>query len=208
MTRVRTSLTCNVLLMLACAAGSVSCRLELRRPDVTQVRMLEPELLEPLSPTATPIQPQSSAPLLSIRLVDTQVRGPIGLRLLHQQAGGELTEDPVWRWSSTPDRYLDSALRLALASSSSVRLVDAGSAPVMGVTLVVWQLESSSSRQLVGVVELSVTATDRTVRTQMIRRSEAVSSELPGDLASAAGRLLQELASESLARAIQAASSR
>lgn len=185
----------------------MSCRLELRRPDVIQVRMLEPELLEPLAPAASPIQPRSLAPIISMRLLDTQVRGPIGLRLLHQQAGGELTEDPVWRWSSTPDRYLDSALRLALASSSNVRLVDTGSAPAMGVTLLVWQLESSRSTRLVAVVELSVTTADRTVRTQMIRMSEAVSSELPGGLASAAGRLLQELASESLARGIQAVSS-
>ena len=208
MTRVRTGLTFNLLLMLACAGESVSCRLQLQRPAVTRVRVLEPELLEPLSPAAPPIQLQSAAPIISIRLLDTQVRGPIGQRLLHQQAGGELTEDPVWRWSSTPDRYLDSALRLALASSANVRFVDASSAPAMAVTLLAWQLESSSSTQLVAVVELSVTTVDRTVRTQMIRRSEPVASELPGDLASAAGRLLQELASDSLARAIQTASSR
>ena len=75
----------------------------------------------------------------------------------------------------------------------------------MAVTLVVWQLETGSSAQLVGAVELSVTAADRTVRTQIIRKSEPVSAELPGNLAAAAGRLLQSLASESLARAIQAA---
>ena len=74
------------------------------------------------------------------------------------------------------------------------------------VTLVAWQLESSASPQLVGAVELSVTALDRTVRTQIIRKSEPVSAELPGNLAAAAGRLLQSLASESLARGIQAAS--
>jgi hypothetical protein len=119
-----------------------------------------------------------------------------------------LTEDPIWRWSSTPDRYLDTALRLALASSPDVRLVDTGNVPAIAVTLLVWQLESAGSTQLVGVVELSVTAADRTVRTQMIRRSEPVSAQLPGDLAAAAKRLLQSLASESLARGIQAASSK
>ena len=51
-------------------------------------------------------------------------------------------------------------------------------------------------------------AADRMVRTQMIRRSEPVSTELPGNLAAAAGRLLQSLAAESRARAIQAVSSK
>jgi hypothetical protein len=169
--------------------------------------MIEPQLVEPLSPTAA-VQPRSSAPTMSLRLLDTRARGHIGYRLLHQQAGGELTEDPIWRWSSTPDRYLDTALRLALASRPDVRLVDTGNAPAIAVTLLVWQLESAGSTQLVGVVELSVTTADRTVRTQMIRRSEPVSAPLPGDLAAAAERLLQSLASESLARGMQAASSK
>jgi hypothetical protein len=170
--------------------------------------MLEPLLVEPTSPTASSVQPRSSASTVSLRLLDTQARGHIGHRLLHQLAGGELTEDPVWRWSSMPDRYLDSALRLALASNADVRLVDTANAHAMAVTLLVWQLESGGSTHLVGAVELSATAADRTVRTQLIRKSEPVSAELPGNLAAAAGRLLQSLASESLARAIQAASSK
>ena len=193
--------TLVLLTALSCAAGS-AC--QLRRPDVIPARMLEPQLLEP-APAASAGQPRPSA-ATPIRLLDTQARSHIGRALLHQRAGGELSEDSVWRWSSTPDRYLDSALRLALASSPDVRLVDVSSAPAMGVTLLVWQLESAGT-QLVGAVELSVTAADRSVRTQMIRRSEPVSEELPGDLAVAAGRLLQRLASESLALGIQAASS-
>jgi hypothetical protein len=189
-----------LVLVLACGAASASCRLQ--RPDVLPVRMIEPELVEPPAPAA---DPRPSAPGMPIRLLDTLTRAHIGHRVLHQQPGGELTEDPVWRWSSLPDRYLDSALKLVLASSPHVRLVDSGSALAIGVTLVVWQLESGSSTQLVGAVELSVTTADRTVRTQMIRKSEPVSAELPGNLAAAAGRLLQSLASESLARAIQAA---
>ena len=201
MTRTRGGVL-MMLEILVCCVGLASC--SLRRPDIPAARMLEPHLIEPLAPTASSAQTPSSAPSISIRLLDTQARGHIGHRLLHQQAGGELTEDPVWRWSSTPDHYLDSALRLAFASSPDVRLVDTANAPVMGITLLVWQLESATSPQLVGVVELSVTAADRTVRTQMIRKSEPVSAELPGNLAAVAGRLLQGLASESLARAIEA----
>jgi hypothetical protein len=37
-----------------------------------------------------------------------------------------LVEDPVWWWSTSPDRYLDAALRLEAASSPRLRLVDAG----------------------------------------------------------------------------------
>ena len=203
MTRVRGT-SWVALLILAGAGASTSCRLQ--RPDVTPARMIEPLLIEPASTTASADPPPSTAPVTSIRLLDTQARGHIGLRLLHQQAGGELTEDPIWRWSSPPDRYLDSALRLAVASNPDVRLVDTSHAPAVAVTLVAWQLESVSVTQLVGVVELSVTAVDRVVRNQIIRGSEPVSEELPGNLAAASGRLLQSLAAESLARAIQAAS--
>jgi hypothetical protein len=48
-------------------------------------------------------------------------------------------------------------------------------------------------------VEVQVTGTDRVVHTQVVRASEPVSGELPGDLAAAAGRLLRRLASEGLA---------
>jgi hypothetical protein len=166
--------------------------------------MLEPQLPEPPVPAGSADSSESPSGVTAIRLLDTHARGHIGRRLLHQETGGELTEDAVWYWASAPDRYLDSALRLALASSRDVRLVDAGNVPAIAVTLLVWQLESRDSRQLVGAVELSVTAADRSVRTQVIRASEPVSAELPGNLATAAGRLLHSLASQSLARGIQA----
>ena len=193
-----------VVMALTCAVSS-AC--QLRRPDVIPVRMLEPQLLEPALPSASASQPRplSATP---IRLLDTQARSHIGRALLHQRAGGELSEDSIWRWSSTPDRYLDSALRLALASSPDARLVDTANAPAMAVTLLAWQLESAPSTQLVGAVELTITAADRSVRTQTLRRSEPVMEELPGNLASAAGRLLQSLALESVAQGIQAASSK
>ena len=191
-----------VLIALGCASGS-AC--QLRRPNVIPARMLEPQLPEPPVPDASADHSGSPSGVTAIRLLETQVRGHIGRRLLHQETGGELTEDAVWHWASAPDRYLDSALRLALASSPDVRLVDAGDVPAMAVTLLVWQLESADSRQLVGAVELSVTAADRSIRTQVIRGSEPVSAELPGNLAAAAGRLLHSLAVECLARGIQAA---
>lgn len=205
MTRVRGG-AFMLLAILACSGGLASCRLQ--RPVVIPSRMLEPEFAAPPPPAASSVQSRSSALMMPIRLLDTQARGHIGHRLLHQRAGGELVEDPIWSWSSTPDRYLDSALRLALASSPDVRLVDTANAPTIAVTLLVWQLESAGSPQLAGVVELSVTAADRSVRNQMIRGSEPVSAELPGNLAAAAGRLLQGLASESVARGIQAVSSK
>ena len=138
-----------------------------------------------------------------MRLLDTQARAHIGRKLLHQSHDGELVEDPIWRWSSTPDRYLDSALRVALTSSADVRLVDTSNAPTVAVTLTAWQLEGGTTSRLAGAVELVVTATDRTVRTQVLRANEPVSSELPGDLAAATGRLLQTLAEQSVARVTQ-----
>jgi hypothetical protein len=129
-----------------------------------------------------------------VRLIETQVLGHLGRRLLHRLANGELTEDPVWRWSSSPDRYLDSALRMAVSSNPGLRLVDSRSAPVLAVTLVAFELESGSSQQLVGAVEVQVIGADRVINTEVIRAGEPLSAEMPGNLSDAAGRLLQRLA--------------
>ena len=112
-----------------------------RGPTTTPGRMIEPQLVEPAREA-----PVAATPML-VRLLETQARAHIGRRLLHQQPDGELTEDPVWHWSSAPDRYLDTALRLELAASPNVRLVDVASAPVMVATLLEWQVESGSETQ-------------------------------------------------------------
>jgi ABC-type transport auxiliary lipoprotein component len=183
-----------LLLTIACL-GAVACRL--RRPETTPTRMIEPQLLEPQLPE--PAKQVPKAPdAADVRLLDTQARGHIGRSVLHQQPDGELTEDPVWRWSSAPDRYLDTALRIEVASSPDMRLVDAGRAPALAATLLVWDLESAGGTRLVGAVEFQITGTDRVVHTQVVRASEPVSAELPGNLAAGAGRLLRRLASEGL----------
>jgi hypothetical protein len=182
-----------VLLVVTVWLGGVAC---LKRPDTISTRMIEPQLLEPQLPKAGP--EASDANARPIRLLDTQARGHIGRRMLHQQPSGELTEDPVWRWSSAPDRYLDTAIRLELASHPRLRLVDAASAPVLAATLLVWNIESADGTHLVGAVEFQFTGIDRAVHTKVVRGSEPVSAELPGDLAAAAGRLLRRLAVEGL----------
>ena len=183
------------LLVLIVCLGGAAC---LRRPATTPSRMLEPQLLDPQPPVPA-TQVTKAANATPVRLLDTQARGHIGRPVLHQQPNGELTEDAVWRWSSAPDRYLDTALRLEVASSPDVRLVDTGRAPALAATLRVWDLESAGGTRLVGAVEFQVTGTDRVVHTQVVRTSEPVSAELPGELAAAAGRLLRRLASEGVA---------
>jgi hypothetical protein len=187
----------------SCLLGAIACLggigCQLRRPATTPIRMIEPQLLEPQ--LAEPAKLVPKAPnAIPMRLLDTEARGHIGRRLLHQQPDGELTEDPVWRWSSAPDRYLDTALRLEAASNPDIRLVEVGDASVLAPTLLVWNLESAGGTRLVGVVEFQITGTDRAVHTQVGRVSEPVSAELPGDLAAIAGRLLRRLASEGLTR--------
>jgi|SRR5579871_4633549 len=194
---IRLSRLWSILIFTACLCG-VGCRL--RRPETTPSRMIEPQLLEPqLSESASQVTKASNA--TPVRLLDTQSRAHIGRRLLHQQPDGELTEDPVWRWSSAPDRYLDTALHFEVAARR-MRLVDSGGAPALGATLLVWDLESGGT-QLVGAVEFQITGKDRVVDTKVVRASVPVSPELPGDLAAAAGRLLRNLASQGL-RAVQA----
>ena len=159
--------------------------------------MVEPRLVEPAGVVAD--APNATG----VRLLETQGRGHIGRRVLHQQPDGEVTEDPVWLWTSTPDRYLDSALRFAIASSPGIRLVDVGSAPSLAVTLVAWQLEGGASPRLVGAVEIQVTTTDRAIHWEVVRAEEPIAADLPGDLAAAAGRLLGRLATECLSRVMR-----
>ena len=83
---------------------------------------------------------------------------------------------------------------------SRLRLVDVASAPTVAATLLVWHLETGGGTRLVGAVEFQVTRTDHVVQTQIVQSSEAVSADLPGDLAVAAGRLLRRLALEGLMR--------
>jgi hypothetical protein len=194
-----------VLGLLACA-GVSGC--QLKRPDVINARMIEPRLIEPDDPATASSSNQENRAVgaIAVRLLETQARAHIGRRLLHQEANGEIVEDLAWRWSSAPSRYLDSALRLAFSSSPGVRLVDSGNAMTIAVTLTAWHLDATNGVRLVGAVEVVTTSTDRSVQAHMIRGSEPVSAELPGDLATVAGRLLQTLASQSLARTSQVAS--
>src|SRR5262245_17512005 len=181
----------RILVAIACL-GAIACALP--RPKTIPSRTIEPQLVEPAMPGTSTLK------VTPIRLLDTQARAHIGRRVLRQQQDGELVEDAVWRWSSLPDRYLDTALRLELASSPDVRLVDAASAPTLAVTLLVWQLESVGGNRLAGTIELQLTKSDHVVHTQVVGASEPVSMELPGDLAAAAGRLLRHLASEGVVR--------
>jgi hypothetical protein len=183
------------VLALACLGGG--CRVQLERPDTVPIRMIEPQLVEPGGVAAD--APNAT----NVRLLETQGRAHIGRRVLHQQPGGEVTEDPVWLWATTPDRYLDSAVRYAIASSPDIGLVDIGSAPSLALTLVVWQIEAAPSPRLVGAVEVQVTTTDRAVRSEIVRADEPIAADLPGDLAAAAGRLLGRLATDCLSRVMQ-----
>jgi hypothetical protein len=180
------------VLAVACLAMG-AC--QLRRPDVAPTRMIEPLLVEPTRSDA------QGATVTPVRLLATLSREHIGRRILRKQPGGELVEDSVWRWTSSPDRFLDMALRLALTASTEARLVDAGTARAVAVTLVEWHLDGDGRNRIVGAIAVEVTATDRHVGTTMIRAEEPVSLDLPGDLAAASGRLLQRLASDVVTRA-------
>jgi hypothetical protein len=177
--------------------AEIGCQVQLRRPNTTPTRMIEPQVLEPQNNPVPATQIIKAANAAPVRLLDTQALGHIGRPLLRQQASGELTEDAVWRWSSAPDRYLDTALRLAIESSPNLRLVDTSRAPELAATLLVWDLEEKDgTTRLVGSVEFQAIGTDRVVHIKVVRASKPIGAELPSDLAAAAGDLLRRLASE------------
>jgi len=186
---------CSCVLLMVARLALFGC--QLHRPATAPNRVLEPQLLEPPL-VEDPRQVTKNPNAASIRLLSAESRGNLGRRLLHRQPGGELVEDPVWLWSTHPNRYLDTALRIEIASSSNLRLVDADDVPTLAPNLLAWNLESSGGTRLVAAVEFELTGTDRVIHTQIVRGSESVSGELPGDLAAAAGRLMRRLASEGL----------
>jgi hypothetical protein len=159
--------------------------------------MIEPQLIDPQL-TESAKQATKAPNATPIRLLDTQARGHIGRRVLHQLPSGELTEDSVWRWSSFPGRYLDTALRQEVEANPNVRLVDSASAPEVAATLLVWDIESQGETRLVGAVEFEVTGSDRAIQSKVVQASEPVTGEMPGNLAAVAGHLLRHLASEGL----------
>jgi hypothetical protein len=187
----------GLVLLLAAVTLVAACRVRLERPETEPTRMVEPRLVAPVGEVAD--APNAS----TVRLLETQGRSHIGRRLLHQRPDGEVTEDPVWLWTATPDRYLDSALRLAIASNPDIRLVDVRGGRSLAVTLVTWQLESSPILRLVGAVEVEVTTPDRAVYSEIVVAEETISAGLPGDLSVAAGRVLMRLASDCLTRVMR-----
>jgi len=191
--------TCLAILIICFAAAGC-----LKRPPVTPSRMIEPQLLDPQLSESQARPAAATAKASPIRLLDTQARAHIGRPLLYQEPSGELIADATWRWSSAPDRYLDTALRMELAASPGLRLVDLASSPSLATTLLAWHVETAGGRRLVGAAEFQLTGTDRVVHLHMVRGSEPVSSELPGDVAAAAGRLLRRIAHDGLTRVASA----
>jgi len=184
----------SLALVLVAASLGGGCRIHLQRPATQPTRMIEPRLAD----SAASVEDAPDA--ASIRLLETQARAHIGRRILRQQPDGEVTEDPVWLWTSAPDRYLDSALRVAIASNPAIRLADTSGTPTLAVTLVAWQLEAGPNPRLIGAVEVQLTTTDRAIRSEIVRVEESIMADLPGDLAAASGRLLGRLASDCLSR--------
>src|SRR4029079_17461500 len=111
------------------------------------------------------------------------------------------SEDPVWLWTTTPDRYVDSALRYAIASNPDIRLVDIRGAPTVRLTLVSWEIDAARSPRMVGAVEVQVTTVERAIHSEMIRGEEPIAADLPGDLAAAAGPPLRSLSATASGRA-------
>jgi hypothetical protein len=182
------------LSILVAAVVGAACQLP--RPHTTPARTIEPLLVAP------PPGPVRSPEAVPVRLLQTQARGHIARRLLHERPDGELAEDPVWRWATSPHIYLDTAMRMALTSAPGVLLVDSADAAGLTVTLIAWQLSGTDAQPtLVGRIEVVLFGRDRAVRTQVITDSETVTTELPGNLAAASGRLMQRLAASSVALA-------
>jgi hypothetical protein len=171
--------------------GATGCRL--RRPDAVAIRTIEPQLLEPQIEKPEQV---TKAPTRRPDLVLVNAQGNMGRHVVRQQANGELITDPVWRWSA-PLSGIWTWRYACNWKQARMRLVGQA-VPQPWPRLSSWNLESREGTQLVGAVEFQVTWTDRAVNTQLVRDSEPVLAEKPGDLPLAAGRLLRRLASRGL----------
>jgi hypothetical protein len=150
--------------------------------------MIEPRLVEPW------VQAALAANAAPLRLIETQAIAHLGRRLLTG------SQRRARRGSAMAMVVLARSIPGLGASNPDLRLVDSRNSPALAVTLLAFQLESGGSYQLVGTVEVQVIGADHVIDTDVIRATESLSAELPGNLADAAGRLLQRLASDRLAR--------
>ena len=85
----------------------------------------------------------------------------------------------MWRWSTAPDRYLETVLRMEVEARPDLRLVDSMDAVLVAVTLLSWQVESVDSPRLAGAMEITATERDRSVHTQLVRRTEPYRETCP-----------------------------
>jgi hypothetical protein len=165
------------LLIAIALPGGTACRL--RPPQTTPVRMIEPLLVEPPMQERALLEPNPSGCWTpSTRTHRSSCASPT--------ADGELVEDAIWRWSSAPigiwTRRCISHWRRAPTYVMSMLPTPQ---PFRSLCWA-WHLESAGETRLVGAIELQLTTNDRVVHTHVVRDSESVSAELPGDLAAAA----------------------
>ncbi len=153
-------------------------------------------MLDPRLPTEEAEPVQTAVDAIRVRLLDTQSTSAVRFSILHRSAIGELREDPIWSWSTAPDRIFDRALHLAAAADADIEIVDRSDVPAVAATLVSLHLESDVGQapQIVGVVELRVIYSKRIVHAVVLDARGTVSAELPGNLADATGRMLNRLA--------------
>jgi hypothetical protein len=180
------------MLCLLATTLLVGCAPKLQRPDVPPSRTLDPPLATgAVAPVA------DAADAISVYLASVQSR--VGRRLIHAGAGGEVSRDPVWSWSASPDRYLDTALHLAAAANPRLRVVERANASTLTATVLNLRIEpSADGRRLAATVEARLTAPDGTVTSRILHAEETISDDLPGNAADALARLTHRLARECL----------
>ncbi len=153
-------------------------------------------MLDPRLPTEAAEPVPTAVDAMRVRLLDTQSTSAVRFSILHRSVNGELREDPIWSWSTAPDRMLDRALHLTAAADADIEIVDRSDVLAIAATLVSLHLEAEAGQtpQIVGVVELRVIDSERIVRALVLHARETVSAELPGNVADATGRMLNRLA--------------
>ncbi|MDA3961364.1 MAG: ABC-type transport auxiliary lipoprotein family protein [Planctomycetota bacterium] len=105
-----------------------------------------PHIGEPVPPQLEQVAPSADARVVRIARVDA--REHLRHAVLTRSQDGELIPDPVWRWSTTPDRYLAEFLPLIASSLSEVRVEETIEATELRITLTAFDLVPGDQPQV------------------------------------------------------------
>lgn len=149
-----------------------------------------PVVIEPAPAASAAAKTGKATP---VRLGTGAATDLLRLEVLHYTATGEVRRDDAQRWSDAPAAILRRRLESS-AAACGVALQDRSDLPLLEVVVERFGIAGSDTLQLVATAHLRCRLADGTIRIAAIDAAQPLAAASTGDLATAAGALLDQLA--------------